>query len=170
MIFSTLRLILAFFLYLTFQVLLLNELVLWNVATPFVFILFLFMLPLSISTSATYLLAFTMGLIVDFTTDNYLSGFHAFSCLLAVATRRYILQLTLPSSFREANEVIWADQNNVWYVLYLLPLIFIHHTAYFFLEAFSLRHFFDTLFKIICSTLYTFTICYALCIVFYRRK
>jgi hypothetical protein len=111
-----------------------------------------------------------MGLMVDWLTDSYISGFHAFSALLAVASRRYILQLTLPSSFREANEVAWADQTNMWFALYIGPLILIHHTAYFFLEAFTLHGFFGTLLKIIASSLYTFVVCFALTIVFYKRK
>lgn len=170
MLISVLRLVLAFVLYLGFQVMLLHKLELWNIASPFVFILYLFMLPLSVPTTALYLIAFSMGLMVDWLSDSYIGGLHAFSALLAVASRRYVLQLTLPSSFREANEVSWADQSNVWFALYIGPLIFIHHFSYFMLEAFSFHDFFGTLLKIIASSIYTFIISYSLCIIFYKRK
>lgn len=168
--FSIIRLILAFFAYLLLQVLLFNGLTLFNFVTPFVFLLYLFMLPLSVPTTLTYLLAFGMGLLIDSVSETYMSGLHAFSALLAVACRKQILNITLPASFRESNEVAWQDQSHVWYAIYLLPLIFIHHLAYYFLEAFSFAHFFRTLFQVISGTIYTFVVCYALSIIFYKRR
>lgn len=168
--FSIIRLILAFFAYLLLQIMLFNELTLFNFVTPFVYLLFLFMLPLSIPTTIVYLLAFGMGLMVDMISETYMDGIHAFSALLSVACRRYILNITLPASFRESNEVAWHNQSHVWYAVYLLPLIFIHHLAYYFLEAFSFAHFFRSFFQVISGTIYTFAVCYALCIIFYKRR
>lgn len=151
------------------QVLLLNYLTLVQVATPFVFLMFLFMLPLNIPRPIMYLIAFGTGLTVDFLSVNYAHGLHAFSALLAVGARLPVARLVGGSNIRTASEISLDNQSMVWYASFLFPLILIHHTAYFLLEAFTLAGLGFTLLKIVSSSIYTFLLCYLICFIFYRN-
>jgi hypothetical protein len=159
----------SFLIYLIFQVFLFNYFTLFHAATPFLFLMFLFMLPLNVPLPAMYLLAFLTGLSVDVLSDGYANGLHAFSALLAVSARIPVARLVASSNIRNASEISLKEQSMVWYATFLFPLIVIHHTAYFMLEAFSFQHFSFTLLKIVSSSIYTFLLCYAICFIFYRK-
>lgn len=161
--------IFAFILYVFFQVMFFNYLVIGQVAIPFVFLLFLLMLPFTLPTSLAYVLAFSMGLIVDILSETYANGLHAFSALLAMSLRPFVARLISPNVVRNLGEISLASQNTIWYASYLFPLIFVHHFAYFFLDAFSFGDFFFTLFRVLSSSLYTFLLCFILCYIFYRK-
>ncbi|MDB4285904.1 hypothetical protein N9933_01220 [bacterium] len=161
--------ILIFLAYAFFQIFLLNELIVAQVATSFVFLLFLLMLPLNIPSWALYLIAFSTGLVIDFFSYTDANGIHAFSCLLMMGAREFWIGFITASSYRTVGEVSFENQNLLWYAIYLLPLIFVHHFAYFFLEAFGMQNFLITLLKIFTSTIYTFVLCFLLCTVFYKK-
>ena len=161
------RYIIPFLLLLLFQVFLFNWLTLFRTASPFIFPLFIFMLPHQMPRILLYVVAFSMGLLVDIISGIY--GLHAFSLLFAAGARGGILGLTTSGGIRELNDFAFYDQRTGWYAIYLLPLFFIHHLAYFLLESFSFQHFGITLLKIVSSTIYSFIIGYLICIVFYKR-
>lgn len=160
---------LAFLLYLVLQVWLFNHLTLFQVATPFVFVLFLFTLPFDLNRSVLYLLAFGMGLTVDMLSENMATGLHAFACVLAMAAREPLLNTLTSSNVRAGSEVSIRNQNSIWLASFLLPLIFVHHLAYFYLEAMTFSRFFYTFLKVLASSVYTFFICGLLAYLFYKR-
>lgn len=164
-----LRNVLAWGLFLFFQVFLFNYLTLYQVAKPFVFVLFLLMLPVQMPKYLLYPLAFLTGLMVDIFSENMATGLHAFSALLAMGLRSYWLNLLSPSNLRSAAEIDLRDQNMVWLMSYLFPLIFIHHLAYFLLEAMTFSNFLFTLGKVLGSSLYTSVWVILLTYVFYKR-
>ncbi|WNJ16711.1 hypothetical protein [Pontibacter sp. G13] len=161
--------ILACILYLLAQVFLFNDMTLFQVATPFVFLLFLFTLPMATSTAVLYLVTFGFGITMDILSENVATGLHTFSALLAMGVRRPIVAMTASSNIRNAGDVNFASQGSLWWASFLLPLIFVHNFSYFLLEAFSFDGFFHTLWKVVASTLYTFVICYMLAYLFYKK-
>lgn len=150
-----------------FQIYLMSHLVVYNVATPFIFFLFLFMLPLSIPAPVEFLLGFVAGLIVDISGNS--PGVNAAAVLFALGAKRILIPLTASSNIQKSGVISLNTQNFVWYVTYLLVLIFIHNTAFFLLEAFSFGKFGYTFLKIISSTVYSFIINYIICITFYKK-
>ncbi|MEL6673858.1 MAG: hypothetical protein AAFR61_16760 [Bacteroidota bacterium] len=165
-----LKYLLAFGLYLFFQVSLFNGLVLFNMAVPFIFILFALSLPFQTPTALMYGLAFGCGLLVDMLSDDAATGLHAFSLLLAVSQRPFFARLVSSTNFRSLEEMSFKNQSAIWYILYLAPLIFIHHFAYFFLESLSFQNFFYKLLQVFTSSIYTLVISYILCLLFYRNR
>jgi len=153
------------------QIVMFNYLVLFNVATPFVFLVFVFMLPINLPNSVYYIICFLAGLLIDWFSSPLTLGIHAFSTLLAGSIRKPILFLiSTSSSFsRNLDEISLAQQDYLWYALYLLPLIFIHHLSYFLLESYPIAFIGWTLLKIISSTIYTFSFTYFICILFYKK-
>lgn len=163
--------ILAYVVLMVFQLYLFNHITLYHVATPFVFLTFLFFLPLTLPTSLYYVIAFLTGLSVDLLSEGFATGLHAFSALLAANFRKPVILLGTTTTFSKGiQEISLQDQDYLWYVSYLAPLILIHHLAYFLLEAFSFDQFGFTLLKVLSSGIYTFVISYAVVIVFYRRS
>ncbi|MEL6697595.1 MAG: hypothetical protein AAFP89_15200 [Bacteroidota bacterium] len=163
------RLILGFFLFLCLQIFLFNHMVLWQVAVPFVFVLYLLMLPMSISRPVHYILAFGMGLLVDLMSSYAAVGLHAFSAVLIVALRTPLVGFLSSSNYRGAEEVKLNQQNSIWLLTYLLPLIFIYQVAYFLLEDFSFIRIWYNLWKALLSSVYTFAVSYLIAYVFYKR-
>ncbi len=139
-------------------------------AVPFVFILFLFSLPFRTPISLVYMLAFGCGLLVDIFSDDAATGLHAFSLLFAVSFRPFFARLVSSTNFRNLEEISFNNQSSLWYLLYLLPLIFIHHFAYFFMEGLGFDNFFYKLLQIFSSAAYTLVISYILCLLFYRSR
>ncbi|MFK7921433.1 MAG: hypothetical protein AB8H47_05725 [Bacteroidia bacterium] len=164
-----LRYILAFLVYLVLQVGLFNHLGMFDVAMPFVFLLFLFSLPFDWPVPLVLLIAFATGFCVDALSTSTASGLHAFAGVFALGARQRVAALASGSNIRSISELNLRDQSAIWFVIYLLSLTFLHNLAYFFLEVLSFQDFFRTLVKIGASTLYTFLLCFALSFIFYKR-
>lgn len=161
--------ILGFILLLFLQIFLFNHLVIFRLAIPFVFLLFLFMLPLKTSKSVLYPLAFFMGLMVDIFSDHAATGLHAFSALIAVSIRIGLASLLSASNFRGVEEIEIREQSSIWLAIYLGLLFFVHHFFYFLLEDFSLSRFVHILGKTIFSTIYSLLISFLIVFVFYKK-
>lgn len=146
-----------FLIYLLLQVFVFNNFTLFGVATPHVFLLFLLMLPMNIKLPLLLVIAFFAGLLLDLFSFNAFKGIHAFACVLMMALRTFWVNIfTNRFSYHGSEEYLLQVQNPVWYSQYLLPLILIHHIAFYFLEAFSLDNASLTLLKIGSSVVFTF--------------
>lgn len=168
--FSYFGMVLAFMLYLFLQVNVLDpHLALGGFVTPQLLVLFLLMMPLRYPLPLQYLIAFIAGLLLDTLSGTYINGAQAFSCLLMVGLRGFWLRIISAGGYRPASEISLTDKSLSWYVTFLLPMIAIHHTAYYMVEAFGFQHFFYTLLKIILGTIYTFVLAFLVCVVFYKN-
>lgn len=166
-----LRNVIVFLIYLLLQVFVFNHFTLFNVATPHVFLLVLLMLPINTRFPFLILIAFGMGLAVDLFSFNTFKGLHAFAAVLMMSVRLlWVNVFTNRFSYHGAEEYLLQVQPPIWYVQYLFPLILIHHTAYYFLEAFSFSNAGLTLLKIGTSTLYTFAIAMILTLLFHKTS
>ncbi len=77
--------ILMFILLVLLQVVVFNQICLFNVAVPYVFIYFLFRLPLNINLNLLFLLSFLLGFTVDIFLDTL--GMIALAFVIIVALR-----------------------------------------------------------------------------------
>ena len=166
---EALKYFLAFIIYLLAQVLLFDKLSFQYTAPPFVFILFLITLPLSLPTPFLYIIAFITGLGVDIFSDIGSIGLHTFSSVLVVTLRSFILKLNISSNFRSLDEITFVNQSAIWWASYLFPLILVYHLSYNLLEAHSFFNIFYRILEIFASTAYTFVICFFLSYLFYKR-
>ncbi len=165
------RQIAIFFVYLILQVLVFNQFTLFNVATPFVFLLFLLMLPMNIRLPVLMVIAFFAGLMVDLFSFNAFKGLNAAACVLMMSIRTpWVNVFTNRFSYHGAEEYLLQVQTTPWYAQYLFPLILLHHLAYFFLEAFSFDNVGLILIKVFTSAIYTFGICLLFTLLFHKGK
>ncbi|MDL2227422.1 rod shape-determining protein MreD [Odoribacter sp. OttesenSCG-928-L07] len=136
------------------QILIFNNIRLFGYYNPYIYLIFLLSLP--VHTKNWLLLV--LGFITGFTIDVFsgVLGLHAAACVLACATRPFLIKLF--HNVKEIKqgvypEISWFDIKS--FVLYTLLFVFIHHLALFFLDVFTLQHFFRTLFLVIINTLIT---------------
>ncbi len=149
------RNIIRFIILVLLQVLLLNNINLtsWQIK-PFIYILFIMLLPFDTPNWSILLLAFLLGFIIDLFSNSL--GIHAFATVLIAYIRPFILQIiTSKTSYQYMTSPHIAHLGFVWFLKYTLILVFVHHLVYYFMEAFSLRLFFDTLMRIGLGTIYT---------------
>ena len=76
------------------QAIVFNNICLFNVAVPFVFIYFIISLPITLSTNWVLTLSFIAGLSVDIFANT--QGMNALACTLIAMSRRSILHLYFP--------------------------------------------------------------------------
>lgn len=146
--------IISFFIYLFVQVLLLKNAVLFQTAFCFIYIAYLLLLPVETNPVWLMLIGFLMGFFIDMFYDSL--GLHALSCVLIMYTRNFWLARLTPQGGYDNGAIPGIAMAGLqWFLVYAIPLIFIHHTILFFTEAGGFQYFGFTIMKALCSTVYT---------------
>ncbi len=146
--------IILFFVYVLVQVMLLKELVLFDSAFCFLYVAFILLLPFELSAIMTIVIGFFTGFTIDIFYDSM--GLHAFAMVLMSYLRNYWLPVITPQGGYDAGNSPTIGANGVqWFLVYSIPLVFIHHFVLFFLEASGFEMFWYTMLKIISSMFFT---------------
>lgn len=146
--------IISFFIYLLYQVLILKNIVLFNTAFCFLYVAYLFFLPVEANPLFLMFAGFVMGFAIDIFYDSL--GLHAFSCVLVMYVRNYWLSLITPQGGYDSSATPSIAINGMqWFLVYTFPLVFLHHSVLFFVEAGGFGMFWFTLWKIITSAIFT---------------
>ena len=166
MINSILRFGLIFILLIFLQVLLFNNIQFSGYVNPYVYVLFILLLPVEIPSWLLLLLSFATGLIIDFFSGS--PGMHSSSTLLAGFVRPYILRIISPrDGYEPGSDPSMLTYGFTWFLTYTLLIVLVHHTALFYLEVFRFAEFFRTLLRVLLSSLFSIT--FILLIEYYRR-
>lgn len=100
------------------------------------------------------LIGFLMGFAVDMFYESI--GLHAFSCVLIMYMRNYWLNRVTPQGGYDSNATPSLNAGGLqWFMVYSMPLVFVHHAALFYMEAGGFGMFWYTLWKTITSTVFT---------------
>jgi len=146
--------IFSFFLYMGLQVLIMKNVVLFHTAFCFVYVAYLLLLPVDVNPLLLMALGFIMGFTIDIFYDSL--GMHAFATVFIMYLRNYWLKLITPQGGYDSNAMPVMSMNGVqWFLIYVTPLLFLHHALLFFIEAGGFRLFWFTLWKAVASTLLT---------------
>lgn len=146
--------VISFFIYLMYQVLILKNIVLFNTAFCFLYVAYLFFLPVESNNLVLMLIGFILGFCVDIFYDSL--GLHAFACVFVMYIRNYYLSAITPQGGYDTSATPSIAVNGMqWFLVYTIPLVFLHHLVLFFAEAGTLDMFWFTLWKVITSTIFT---------------
>ncbi len=149
--------VVSFFFYVLVQVLILKNIALFNVAFCFIYVVFLLSLPVNTNHLLLMLIGFILGISIDTFYDSL--GVHAFAMVLIAYLRNYWLATITPQSGYDGNAIPVLETNGIqWYLVYSIPLIFIHHFVLFYFEATTFSMFWNTFLKVFSSTLFTLII------------
>lgn len=160
--------IVRWFILLLTQILLLRNLSFYNMATPFVYILFLMLLPFGIPNLLLYLIAFVTGLTLDAFYDTL--GVNAAACVALAFVRISFISITLNRDGFDEPEPTLGNMGFKWFILYAILCVFSHHLVLFFLETFRLAEFSYTLLRCFLSGIFTLFAIILIEFIFYNRK
>lgn len=146
--------ILHFIVLVLLQVLLLNNIQFLGAVNPYIYILFIFSLPLKTQKWLSLVLAFVLGLVID--TFSNTMGLHAFATVLIAFLREPVIKLFVSSPDDLNNTTPSINTFGIGaYTKYVFLLVLFHHTVLFLLEAFSFSFIVLVLVKIAISSLVT---------------
>jgi hypothetical protein len=136
---------------------------------PFVYILFLILLPLEISKTGQYILAFIIGFIVDAFLKTY--GIQAFSCVLMTFLRPHIILILNGLKPLETGvKPVPGVKDFTWILIYTLLLVFVHQISVTTLETFQWTLWWRILWTSVANTLFTTFIILCIEYIFYADK
>lgn len=166
MINRILRYIAIFVLLLLLQVLLFNNIEFSGYVNPYIYILFILLLPVEIPSWLLLIISFALGLLVDFFTGT--PGMHCASTVLAGFVRPYVLRIISPRDGYEPGAgpsmLIYGFR---WFLIYASVIVVVHHLALFYLEVFRFADFFRTMLRVLLSSLFSVT--FILLLEFFRK-
>lgn len=146
--------LIGFFVYLVLQVVFIRNVVLFQTAFCFVYVVFLLLLPVELGIINLMFIGLAMGLTVDVFYDSF--GTHASASVFIMFLRNNWLKLLTPQGGYDlgARPAISLGGTS-WFLVYSMPLIFLHHALLFFIEAGGFHLFGFTTLKIIMSVIFT---------------
>lgn len=144
----------ALFIILVFIQIICNNICIFGIAVPLLFIYFIIRLPISLSVNWVMTLSFLIGLIIDI--FNNTQGMNALACTITASLRRFIFSIYL-SREDDLNDAIPSIKSlgQGIYIKYLLTMVLVFCTLLFFIQAFTLHNLQLTIFRIIGSTILT---------------
>lgn len=144
----------SFVLYLFVQVLIFKNAVLFGSAFCFLYIASLLLLPVETNPIFLMIAGFGMGLFIDMFYDS--AGLHALACVSIMYMRNFWLTRVTPQGGYDNGAIPAITLGGLqWFMIYAVPLVFLHHAIVFFVEAGGFHYFWFTLMKILFSTVYT---------------
>ena len=146
--------ILNFFVYIVIQIVIVRNLVLFDVAFCYVYIAFILLLPIEVGVMTAMLFGFASGLLVDVFYNTF--GIHAAASVFIMFIRdRWLAFLTPRGGYDIGIAPTPQTLGLRWFVTYGFPLIFVHHALIFFIEVADFQLFSFTLAKILGSAIFT---------------
>lgn len=145
--------IIRFFVLTSIQILILNNVQISGYINPFVYILFVMLLPPKMPKAIVLILAFMMGFTIDVFSDSY--GVHSSATVLLAFLRPKVLALVSVKGGEDL-EAIGIKQLRInRFFTYSSILCLIHHFTLFYIEAFRLNEFFDTFLRALYSSFFS---------------
>ena len=152
-----------------FQVLILNNIQLSGYINPYLYVLFILMLPFQTPRWALLISAFFMGLSIDMFTHT--PGLHAAASTFMAFSRPGLISLL------SSNKEIEPGSNPdirvfgfAWFLAYASILVFLHHLVLFYLEVFRFSDFFMTMSRVLISSVVTIFLILLTQLLFYGHK
>ena len=152
MIIKIIQHLLTFILLVIIQVVVLNHIQWSGYINPYIYILFILLLPVETPKWLLLLSGFILGISIDMFSNT--SGLHAAATVALAFARPGILNLLAPRDGYDSETRISPQTMGVkWFLTYLILLTSIHHLVLFYLEVFRFSEFFITFFKSILNVI-----------------
>jgi rod shape-determining protein MreD len=138
------------------QVLLFDNIQFSGYINPYVYLMFVLLLPVEIPSWLLLLLSFLTGIIMDIFSGS--PGMHTSATVLVGFVRPYILRIVSPrDGYEQGAEPSMLNYGFRWFLIYMLLTVLVHHLVLFYLEVFRFADFFRTMLRVLLSSLFTAT-------------
>ena len=135
------------------QVLLFDQLQLWGVCHPYIYVLCLLMLPITLPHSVDMLIGAAAGLVMDVFCNSL--GIHMAACVLLMLIRPYLLGVIVNDKDRLNEQISLRAVGMEAFAKYVVILVLVHHLTVFLLAAWSWAHIGFVLLETLVSSIIT---------------
>ncbi len=145
------RYIFNFFFFILLQVLILNKIEFSGFINPYLYVIFILILPFETPKWLLLVLASVVGLSIDMFSNT--PGMHMAATLLLAYLRPLVLSRIAPRDGYEPGTLPTPSfYGFLWFFKYAIILVVIHHLFYFLIESFSFNNLLSILAKTLLST------------------
>lgn len=135
------------------QVLIFNQVQFGGFFNPYVYILFVILLPLSTPRYLVLILAFILGFIIDVFSNSL--GVHAAATVFISYMKPLIIRI-ISNREDDKSDYPGLHQNKlIWFLSYVAIMVLLHHLLLFYLEVYTFANFLNTLFRVVLSSLFS---------------
>jgi rod shape-determining protein MreD len=146
------RNIIRFVVLVLLQVLVLNNIQISGFIIPYIYVLFILLLPFETPGWLLLLGGFALGLSIDMFANTL--GMHTAATVFMAFLRPYVLRMIAPRDDYETGSYPRIYYYGFeWFLKYTLILVFAHHFILFYIEVFRFSEFFSTLLRVLLSSL-----------------
>jgi rod shape-determining protein MreD len=148
------RNIIRFFVLVLVQVLVINNIQVSGFIVPYLYVLFILLMPFETPNWLLLVSAFLLGLSVDLFTQT--PGMHAAASVLMAFLRPFVLEMSAPRDGYESGtfpRVYYFGFQ--WFLRYTVILVLAHHFILFYLEVFRFSEFFSTFLRVLLSAFFS---------------
>ena len=138
------------------QVLLFDQLQLLGVCHPYIYVLCLLMMPITLSHSADMIIGAVVGLIMDIFCNSM--GIHTAACIFIMFIRPYLIGAIVNDKDRLNEQISLRSLGMEALLRYVVILLVIHHLIVFLLAAWNWAHIGFVLVETLVSSLVTISI------------
>jgi rod shape-determining protein MreD len=154
MINSVFRFGLIFIVLVLLQVILFNNIQFSGYVNPYVYIMFILLLPFETPAWILLPLSFILGMVLDVFSGS--PGMHTSATVFAGFVRPSVLTLVAPrDGYEGRSEPSIMNYGIRWFLVYTTLMVLIHHTVLFYLEVFRFAEFFRTFLRVLLSSVFT---------------
>jgi rod shape-determining protein MreD len=138
------------------QVLLFDQLQLLGVCHPYIYVLCLLMMPITLSHSADMIIGAVVGLIMDIFCNSM--GVHTAACIFIMFIRPYLIGAIVNDKDRLNEQISLRSLGMEALLRYVVILVVIHHLIVFLLAAWNWAHIGFVLVETLVSSLVTISV------------
>ena len=153
MIKNVVKILIYFVFYIAIQVLVLDNIHLFRIVTPFLYLYIIVKIPVSLTRSQVIAISFIVGLIIDIFSNTL--GMHTAACSLAGMVRNPLMYTFAGKELTEEDTPSYQTLGVVSFMKYVIYLAVIHHVTLFLVESISLFDPIFLLFRIFAGVILT---------------
>lgn len=135
------------------QVLIFNHIQFSGFVNPYIYVLFVLLLPLNSPRYLVLIAGFVIGLTVDVFSNSL--GIHSFATVFIAYLRPLVIRV-LSNREEDRNNYPGLLQYKLrWFLAYTSILVFIHHILLFYLAVYTFSNFIETLVRVLLSSVFS---------------
>ncbi|MBK9422122.1 MAG: rod shape-determining protein MreD [Flavobacteriales bacterium] len=125
---------------------------------PYLYVLFIILLPFDTPGWATLVLSFALGMAMDFFSST--PGLHAAACTAMAFARLLMLRVLTPrEGYDPGKQPTVQHMGLAWFMTFGGTLVLVHHLVLFFLEVYRFTNFGSTFLRALMSVAATLVLC-----------
>ena len=161
--------ILRFVVLVFLQLFVLNNIQFSGFVNPYLYVMFILLLPFETAGWLMLILSFTMGMVMDVASGTI--GYHTMATVFMAYFRFHLLRFIAPhDGYESGMSPTISSLGIVWFFKYTAILTLAHHLVLFWVESFRFNDLFPATFRALASSIFTILLIFTYQFLTIRRK